>query len=64
MKILMVGFTLILAGCASAPSEYGQGCRDGLGSVVHILENSRINDECDRLESRHNRQERAGGHRE
>lgn len=33
MKYLAILF-LVLSGCASAPSDYNQGCRDGVDATV------------------------------
>jgi len=56
MKILLVILALAaLSGCASAPSEYNQGCRDG---ITGALQGNGLNSEwrdklCDDLDKTH-----------
>lgn len=52
---------LALAGCASAPSEYNQGCRDGVTSFVNEglhadIEKSAVDKGCDALDEVHQSQ--------
>lgn len=53
---LALGFVM-LNGCATVPSEYNQGCRDGVAdfvSIVHPDEQEYLNTSggCDDLEAR------------
>ncbi len=50
-KVLLVFLTLsVLTGCASAPSQYNQGCRDGVAGVTS-REDKDISKYCDGLDN-------------
>lgn len=57
MKYVFALMMLALAGCASAPSEYNQGCRDGVNGVTSSR-SERVTDEyCNGLDSLHRSRE-------
>ncbi len=56
MRYLILAL-VVLSGCASAPSEYNQGCLDGVGNLAGqlsehnlALENKNLQRYCDALE--------------
>lgn len=65
MKYLLLSLVL-LSGCATIPSEYHQGCYDGVVGLAPQLSNKglelsdtkNVEDYCDVLEQYHNQQHR------
>lgn len=69
MKTLIILSLALLAGCASAPSEYNQGCRDGVTTFlteqrIGIGEKA-IDNGCNTLDALHKQaqKEQQGGRR-
>jgi uncharacterized protein YceK len=53
-KILLVILALAaLSGCASAPSEYNQGCRDGIVGFNQLSGEKSVDKYCDDLDRTH-----------
>ena len=66
MKLILIFTLAVLSGCASVPSEYNQGCRDGVnGLKENKNEQVAVDNYCDRLDSAHRASERVreGGRR-
>jgi hypothetical protein len=50
MKYAIVALALALTGCASV-TEYNQGCRDGIASIMRSPNRDGIATHCDNLEN-------------
>ena len=75
MKYALIAIALSLSACASAPSEYSQGCRDGVTDLVSDFNEGGLKmtvdqkvlgahcDELDRAREQKHQSERPGGGR-
>ena len=65
MKYLMI-LVIALSGCASAPSEYNQGCRDGISKVTPFEDLSRYENDrnalCNDLDKLHSQEKKDAPH--
>lgn len=45
MKYLILTLALVLSGCATTPSEYSQGCQDGVTTFIESITRKAATDE-------------------
>ena len=62
MKYVFIVLIALVSGCATAPSEYNQGCRDGVSGAasytVSSYDQKVVDKYCDRLDQAHNAKKR------
>lgn len=50
MKLLLIITSILLLGGCASVSEYGQGCRDGVGMMHPFEDYHLVAEHCDRIE--------------